>query len=588
MKVDPSHHAADVSHSESVAMRRTPKNPWTPRRVFTRIAVVGGLTLAIGYFAVNLALQSEGARARLLGTLQARTGMEFYFDEIRWSPIDGISVYGLKVDQSEIAMRVMPTAPPFFFAEKVRVDLFWADLLQGERRVKAVVVDDPSVFIVRGEAGKLLLPQERDHGEQIPRSIPVVPQPATPPTQAEGVPPTSAADHSPTGASPAPHSVTQTEPSPLVVSPELVVEGGSFTIYDVDHRQAVVELSGVGANLPPVVDESSSKDGSIQIESGGIAILPGLNVESELWPLEWPVSWEGSAIRGERKEFNVPGGKLFGQFVWNPRAEGVPLLVDGDLQQFNLVDAVSGPEGDFQLESCLLSGKVRFEALLSRSNSAVLTGALGAEKVVIKGGPALQRFASGVGQELLPDDPPDADGSENADEVEQELVRMALPVGIARFRWTPTSMQDQKVDFQVASSGMNVAGVAVVSRTGRVVSRATCVLTGPAMSQLDKLEQRLPRALHFGFRAVTLPTVPPEAGGPAPSADAGVTMAPAEVTAIAREFVISGTLKEPLVAVWDRGELLTFGSLVRRVSANIAEPPEPAPEVIDDDLLPMD
>ncbi|QQL46165.1 hypothetical protein [Sulfuriroseicoccus oceanibius] len=584
MKVDPSQAAAELLTPATAKERPPQKKRWTWRRVLG--AAGGGLAgiVFVGYFAVNLVLQSSGARVWLLGELQDQVGMEFYYDEVRWSPIDGILVHGLRIDQSADAAEVAPGVPPFFHASKVRVDLFWSELINGQRRVKAIEVIDPEVYMVRSAAGKLLLPPSVPVPPVDSRKGGVLKPAPSGPKVAKDTGKSGTAPAAPVEPSGQKSSSADGEKAPapepvLVLSPELTVENGKFTIYDAGSRTAAIDLRGVGVQLPPVVDAQSPTNGEIRVEDGHVALVPGMAKESAFWPMQWPVRWEGSAILGERKEFNVRGGRFFGEFLWNPRVEGVPLIVVGDLKQFNLVDAVDGPTGDFQLASCWLSGQVRFEALLSRSNSAVLTGALGAENVVIQGGPALSRFASGVGLQL----DGDVDG-------EDEMVRMTLPVGVTRFRWSPTSMQDQKVDFQAASNGMSVSGAAVVSRSGRVVSRASCVLSGPAMQQLEKLEERLPRALHFGFRPVELPTLPTEADKPASLTDGAelVPPAPAEVVAVGREFLISGTLKEPLVAVWDRGELLTFGSLVRRISANIMPPPDPEPESIDDELLPMD
>jgi len=97
----------------------------------------------------------------------------------------------------------------------------------------------------------------------------------------------------------------------------------------------------------------------------------------------------------------------------------------------------------------------------------------------------------------------------------------------------------------------------------------------------------LPRALHFGFNTVALKPVT-QVTAEKPSIEEVVERAgEGDVeTALGREFVVSGTLQEPRIAVWDRGELLTLGSLVRRIAANLIEPePEPSEEI--GELLPM-
>lgn len=547
------------------------------RRLLVRLGAVIVALALIAFFAANMLLQSEGTRARIIAGLESRTGMIFRFDEIRWSPLDGVSIYGLKVDQRVEAKEMMPnnTPPPFFRATKVRIDVFWTDLLAGRRVVKTFEVIEPTVFLIRGENGRLQIPVSSSGvASESEVKIPVTERPVVQPSVAPVEATDKVVEGSSSEASPVVTKVVDEAP-PLVTAPRLLVTGASFILYDVSQRQAIFQMDDVGVDLPGVMAGVEQKDGNVFIGRGVTKLVPGVDFRDE----NWSVAWENGSIRSGQKNFALWGGEVLAQFLWSPRQWGAPVVAVFGLKGTDLGQAVEPTPGDVSLDHASISGQVRVEALLSRSNAAVASGALMIDQISLRGGDALKRFA------LATDAPLGNVEREEGEEGSPPEVLVGMPHIEGRFLWRPTASSAQQVDFQGAGAGANLTGQVVIGQGGRIAAKIGIILTGPAKNQLAKLEERLPRALHFGFKTVAIKPVT-EVPTAETTIEQVVERAGDVETALGREFDVSGTLKEPRIAVWDRGELLTLGSLVRRISSNLIElEPEPSEGI--GELLPM-
>lgn len=557
------------------------KRPFTWKRLLGRVGVVMVVLAVIGFFAANMVLQSDGMRERIITELEVRTGMVFQFDEIRWSPLDGVSMYGLKVDQTVEAKEMMSgnMPPPFFRATKVRMDLYWKDLLGGRKTVKTFEVIEPTVFLIRGENGSLLIPVTHSEVASEPEvKIPVNERPVVQAQQVQGKPAGTAGDgatnESSPAAKPAQGEVVKKE-LPVIPAPRLLVSDASFRLYDVGQRREILELDEVGVDLPGVVVGEERENGNVYIGRGVTKLVSGVDLRDE----NWTVAWEGGVIRSDQKSFPLWGGEVLAQFAWNPRQPGAPVIAVFGLKETDLGQAVESTPGDAALDRALLSGQIQVQALLARSNAAVASGVLRVDQITLRGGDALKRFAMATGAPV--GNVERAEAEENA----PEEVLVGLPRVEGRFLWSPTASSAQQVDFQGAGAGANLMGRAVIGQGGRIAARIQVLLTGDAKAQLAKLEKRLPRALHFGFTSVALKPVTGVSAAE-PSIEQVVERAGEVETALGREFVVSGTLEEPRIAVWDRGELLTLGSLVRRIASNLIEP-DPEPEEELGELLPM-
>lgn len=557
------------------------KRPFSWRLLLLRFGALIVVLAVILFFAANMFLQSDGTRERILSELESRTGMVFQFDEIRWSPLDGVSIYGLKVDQTVEAKEMMTgrKPPPFFRATKVRVDVFWSDLFAGHRVVKTFEVIEPTVFLIRGEDGSLQIPVSpiemvSEPEVKIPVSERLVAQSSEVPKKSpdrvvEGTP------RKPSPPAKAAEKKVVDKAPPFVPAPRLLVSEASFTLHDVSQRRAIFQMDDVGVDLPGAVAGVERKDGNVFIGRGVTNIVSGVDIRDE----NWSVAWENGLIHSDKKKFALWGGEVVAQFVWSPRQAGAPVLAVFGLKGTDLGQAVEPTPGDVSLDRALLSGQIRVQALLARSNAAVASGTLMVDQIAFRGGDALKRFALATGASLGV-----VERAEGEEEAPPEVL-VGLPYIEGRFLWSPTASSAQQVDFQGAGAGANLTGKAVIGQGGRIAARIEMLLTGQAKTELAKLEERLPRALHFGFNTVALKSVT-DVTASEPSIEQVVERAGDVETALGREFVVSGTLKEPRIAVWDRGELLTLGSLVRRISSNLTEPvPQPTEEI--GELLPM-
>jgi len=489
----------------------------------------------------------------------------------------------LKVDQTVEAKEMMSgsTPPPFFRATKVRLDLFWSDLLGGRKVVKTFEVIEPTVFLIRGEDGSLQIPVTHSEQASEPEvKIAVNERPVIQPTQEREKPAGEVVEGSPDGA-PSPPKAAEKQVAeqapPFVPAPRLLVSDASFTLHDVTQRRVIFQMDDVGVDLPGAVAGSEPKDGNVFIGRGVTNLVSGVDFRDE----NWSVAWENGLIHSDQKSFALWGGEVLAQFVWSPRQPGAPVLAVFGLKETDLGQAMGSTPGDASLDRALLSGQIRVQALLARSNAAVAAGALKVDQITLRGGDALKRFALATGAPVG-----DVERAEGEEKPSAEVL-VGLPSVEGRFLWSPTASSAQQVDFQGAGAGANLTGRAVIGQGGRIAAKIQMLLTGQAKADLAKLEERLPRALHFGFNTVALKPVT-QVTAEKPSIEEVVERAgEGDVeTALGREFVVSGTLQEPRIAVWDRGELLTLGSLVRRIAANLIEPePEPSEEI--GELLPM-
>lgn len=258
-------------------------------KLWFRRLLVAGLVCAIGLPLVgfglsNLYLASLKGRDFVGSKIRAVTGLDVSVMGSSWSPWNGISVYGMNVEQPGQLKMELPS--PFVRIERIRAAPSWRNLVLNRRLLlKGIELYKP----------ELVLPVELL--SQLPSQPPVVVQPPAVVQQVIPVPKQTPTEQT----SPAPLPSTVSHPKTVAGTPEakartaienvreissptvwLKFFGGSVKIVSVKADKTLYQISDLEGNVPLAGKRATSK-----ILLNRIKFLGDPIAETMTIPLEW-------------------------------------------------------------------------------------------------------------------------------------------------------------------------------------------------------------------------------------------------------------------------------------------------------------
>ncbi len=268
-----------------------------------RVVVFAGLLLFLLPLLVfglsNALLMSPPARDFLAAKIGGRLGLETKLQGSSWSPWNGISIYGLRIEQPERLREAFSS--PLLAVESIRVLPGWRELTQRQLLIHELDIRRPELMLPLELLAQIPSPQPQPAPQpQVAAAAPESSAPEALPTLPPTAPPSVARPVTKPQAVPVPElaaaPVVSAKPSPEITSPTVWMNfsDARLRVVTTMTEQPLYEIGKATGKMP-----LSGKAANTQLTLETIRMLGNTLTENMSVPVEWrpPVlkfgSWQG-------------------------------------------------------------------------------------------------------------------------------------------------------------------------------------------------------------------------------------------------------------------------------------------------------
>lgn len=264
---------------------------------FWKLLVWLALAVVLLFGVSNLWLASGWGTGMAERKLKERTGQDWEVDSMSWSPWNGVTVDGVRMIQPEVLRKQL--VEPVVEAGRIRVKLYWGQLLRGRIRASEVLVESPKVTMGIEMLAALAPRVAREQKTMKPVTPSVGPPQVDKPDKPAKKPDEKVPGSKPRSASK--QEATETKRPPAGLPLRLRINDASVRVLAVSSGADLATFDGVTLDMPLFGEDARG------VVSVGTLKVLGL---SEVRGLEQEIVWKRPYLELEEKTVDIGGVKL--------------------------------------------------------------------------------------------------------------------------------------------------------------------------------------------------------------------------------------------------------------------------------------